>query len=29
MTHYDLNVGGGWSTSGVPFGITMPLSTLA
>jgi hypothetical protein len=28
MTHYDLTLGGGWSTSGVPFGITMPLNSI-
>ncbi len=28
MTHYDLTLGGGWATSGVPFGITSPLSSI-
>jgi hypothetical protein len=28
MTHYDLTLGGGWATSGVPFGILLPLSSI-
>lgn len=29
MTHYDLYLGGGWTTSGVPLGITIPYSQFA
>lgn len=29
MTHYDLYLGGGWTTSGVPLGITVPYSQFA
>jgi len=29
MVHYDLALGGGWSTSGIPFGPTNALTTIA
>lgn len=29
MTHYDLYLGGGWTTAGVPLGITVPYSQFA
>lgn len=29
MTHYDLYLGGGWTTSGVPLGISIPYSQFA
>jgi hypothetical protein len=28
MTHYDLALSGGWTTAGVPFGVTTPLSKI-
>ena len=28
MTHYDLFLGGGWSTGGAPLGLTNPLSSM-
>jgi hypothetical protein len=29
MTHYDLALAGGWTTAGVPFGVTTPLSKIS
>lgn len=29
MQHYDLFLGGGWATSGIPFGLTNPLSRIS
>ena len=28
MVHYDLFLGGGWATTGIPFGITTPISRI-